>query len=104
MQQRKTSDFKRSIKALATQEGWLVEIGDSKGPTERLVIYQREGGEVQRIATIVLRADQKEIKPLVARQLVRKLQARILTELATTADEPIRQAIETLIEWIKSWF
>lgn len=104
MQQRKISDFKRSIKALATQEGWLVEIGDSKGPTERLVIYQREDGEIQRIATIVLRADQKEIKPVVARQLVRKLQRRMFTEVATAADEPIRKAIETLMEWIQSWF
>lgn len=105
MQQRRTSDFKRSIKALATQQGWLVEIGDGKGPTERMVIYQREGTKNVRIATIVLRSDQKEIKPIVARTLLRKLQERTLREVAdAAADESIRQAIETLMEWLKSWF
>lgn len=105
MQQRKTVDFKRSIKALATKEGWLVDVAEAKGPTERLVIYQREGGETRRIATIILRADEKDIKPAVARSLLRKLQARLTGEMATAAaDEPVRQAVEILIDWIKSWF
>lgn len=105
MKKRKTSDFKRSIKALAVQEGWLVEIGDRKGPTERLVIFTKEGGKTVRIATIILRADQKEIKPIVARKTLRGLQQRMIKEVAeAAAEESVREALQVLIDWLKAWF
>lgn len=104
MQVKKTSDFKRSIKTLATERGWLVETRGGKGPTECLVIYQMEGSKKLRIASIVLRADQKEMKPLVARLLLRNLRARVNGELVSSADEFIASQIEVLIQWITSWF
>lgn len=104
MQQRKTIDFKRSIKVLATQMDWHVEIADNKGPNERLIIYARENGELHRIATIILRTDQKEISPSVARHIINGLTTRIAVELAKAADEPARSAVEKLIDWLKTWF
>jgi len=104
MQQKKTIEFKRGIRALANQEGWLVEIAEGKGPTERIVVYVKDGSEVQRIASIILRADEKEISPGVARALVRKLRARVEDELGNQTASGVKDAVEALIEWIKSWF
>jgi hypothetical protein len=39
MNPKKTIDFKRGIKAMATDHGWLVEVEDQKGPTERIVVF-----------------------------------------------------------------
>jgi hypothetical protein len=104
MQSKKTIEFKRSIRALASQEGWLVEVEEGKGPTERIVVYFKQGNEVRRIASIILRADEKEISPGVARALIRKLRARVEDELADQAASGVREAVEALMEWIKSWF
>ena len=104
MQHRKTIEFKRSIKALAQQEGWLVELEEGKGPTERIVVYFKQDGEVRRIASIILRADEKEISPGVARALVRKLRARVEDELGNQTAAGVKQAVEALIDWIVSWF
>ncbi len=104
MNPRKSIDFKRGIKALATENGWLVEISDQKGPTERIVIYSKEGNEVARIASIILRKDEKEIDPSIARALLRKLKNRVEQELVDEAGKQIGDSIDILIAWIKSLF
>lgn len=104
MNRKKTIEFKRGVKAMATQNDWLVEIADAKGPSERIVIYSKEGAEIHRIATIILRKDQKEIDPGVARAMLRKLRGRLEDETVDALGDSFHDSLQTLVDWIKIWF
>ncbi|MEO3416153.1 hypothetical protein AAFO92_15990 [Roseovarius sp. CAU 1744] len=104
MHPKKTIDFKRGLKTLATEQGWLVDIvSEDRKPTERLVIYYKEGHEPVRISSFVLKQDEKEINPGIARRIVRHI--RMLMDEDNAApicllDE--RRAI--LVTWINNFF
>lgn len=119
MHHKKAIEFKRSVKALATQMGWEVETVSGKGPTERMVISFRDGGKRHRLATIITRKDKKEISPGEARYLLRKLRARKLeidedaenetgggegTDESVDPENSMLDNINELIEWVMSWF
>ncbi len=104
MHTKKTIEFKRSVRNMATHNGWLVETASGKGPTERLVIYSKDGHDIQRIATIVLRKDQKEITPGVARRILHKLRGRLEEESIDAAGDTFRDSLQTLADWLKAWF
>jgi hypothetical protein len=104
MNPKKTIDFKRSIKALATENDWLVEISDQKGPTERIVVYAKDGHELVRIASIIIRKDEKEVDPGIARAILRRLRDRAEKEAIGATGDIVRDGIEAMIEWISAWF
>lgn len=104
MHPKKAIDFKRGLKVLATNQGWLIDIVSESGrPTERIVVFYKEGHEAVRIASFVLKQDEKEINPGIARKIVRNI--RLLMDADN--DAPIclldeRRAI--LVTWIMNFF
>ena len=104
MRPKKVMEFKRGLRALATDQGWLIDIVSETGkPTERIVVFYKERYEPVRIASFVLKQDEKEISPKVARKVVRNI--RLLMKEDNNApicllDE--RRAI--LVTWIVNFF
>ncbi|MEH6523582.1 hypothetical protein [Sulfitobacter sp.] len=104
MHPKKAIDFKRGLKALATDQGWLIDVFSESGrPTERIVVVYKEGYETARIASFILKQDEKEINPVIARKIVRNI--RLLINADNKAqicllDE--RRAI--LVTWIVNFF
>lgn len=98
MQPKKTSEFKRGLNALATQHDWLVEARNPRrGPTECLVVYRKRDGRDERIASFVLRADEREILPGVARAMIRKVSCY---EFATLTSD----TQHILLLWLRAFF
>jgi|GEM_PF-3214545 len=105
MKQRKTDDFFRALRAFAASEGLEMEIEQTgSGPTYRIILFKKNGHELIRVHSFIMRADQKEVSPATARRLLARLRDRLELEAAKIASREITENIEHLIEWLRQWF
>lgn len=104
MKPRDSMDFRRALRAYCTENGLLMEEKDGGGATSRIVIFSRDGHTVRRVASLVVRKDQKEISPGFARRMLDHLKLRAEEEAKNQTTVGVRVLINLLIEWLKSWF
>lgn len=104
MRPKKTIDFKRGLKVLATEQGWLIEtVSEKRGPTERIVVFYKEGHDATRICSFVLRQDQKEIDPGVARAIVENIR-QLISDDTQAPLSLIDERRVVLVTWILNFF
>lgn len=95
-------DFIQGLRHLAMKEGWLIESHDEEDGLRRLIVFRKEDGEVQRIATILVK-DDKELLPEVAERIKDGLQERVEKELVDTSAKSLRAAVQALIDWLMAY-
>lgn len=104
MRQKPTLDFKRALRTFCAEQDLFLEEKGANGPNERIVIFTRKGQVMTRVATLVLRTDQKEVSPAFARAFVARLKQRLEQEVTEQTSVGIVKALQDLAEWIASWF
>ena len=104
MRQRSTDDFRRALRAYCKERDLFIEETEGRGPNERIVIFQRVDQKVRRVATIVLRRDQKEISPGFARSLLKRLRLRAEQEIEKDFADTFHRVVIALVAWLAKWF
>jgi hypothetical protein len=104
MRQRSSLDFKRALRKFCTEHDLLIEEKSLNGPNERIVIYERKGQQVTRVASLVMRRDQKELSPGWARVFLVHLKQRLEKELEDQTMPHAKDVLGELIHWLGGWF
>lgn len=95
-------DFIQGLRHLAMKEGWLIESNDAEDGLRRFIVFRKDKGEVERIATILVK-DEKELFPEVAERIKDGLQERVEKELVDASAKSLRAAVQALIDWLAAY-
>lgn len=105
MRTRTMTEFERALRMFCKEHQLLFEVKASgPGPHKRFVIFDRRGHEVTRIASLILRNDQKELTPAKARNILRGLDQRLAQELSREASGAVSDCVAALIDYIQRLF
>ena len=104
MSKRSIADFKRALEMFCREHDLLYEEESSTELNERIVVFERDGHNVKRFMTLVLRKNQEEIKPKRVSALVNRLRRRAEEEMANKVADTTSDALNALIAWLVRWF
>lgn len=96
-------EFIKGLRNLAQQNGWLIERVEEEDGINKLIIFRKENGELQRIATIIVKAEDN-IVPEVAEGIVNSVKKRLEDELADSATTTLKMAVRALFDWMVDFF
>lgn len=96
-------DFIKGLRLLAAQEGWLIETHDEEDGVRRLIVFRKDDGEVERIATIIVNSED-ELLAEVAEGIKEAVQTRLEEELKETTKSGLKLAVKVLSDWLTSFF